>query len=74
MEAHRTNQLTTERKKNKPKTKTFLRILRMQDCSKDSNFSKGQEINTSDSGFKPLNDSHTSMWLTSKVFTKENYK
>lgn len=52
----------------------FLRILRLQGCSKDSHFSKGQEINTSDSGFKPLKDSHASMWLTSEVFTTENYK
>lgn len=40
MEAHRTNQLTTKRKKNQPKPKKtpFLRILRLQDCSKDSRF------------------------------------
>lgn len=49
----------------------FLRILRLQNCSKDSHFSKGQEINTSDSGFKPLKDSHASMWLISEVFTKK---
>lgn len=60
--------------KNKPKNKTFLRILRLQDCSKDSHFSNDQEANTSDSGFKTLNDSHASMWLTSQVFTRENYK
>lgn len=52
----------------------FLRILRLQNCSKDSHFSKGQEINTSDSGFKPLKDSHASMWLISEVFTKKNYR
>lgn len=52
----------------------FLRILRLQDCSKDSHFSKDQEINTSDSGFKPLKDSHASMWLTSEVFTREIYQ
>lgn len=52
----------------------FLRILRLQGCSKDSHFSKGQEINTSDSGFKPPKDSHASVWLTSEVLTRENYK